>query len=1284
MAIPSMFSLLLQHRRKFHRFLTMMMGLLILYGTITVVDGHVDPPVVSSTVLPMRNGQVKLSSKWSYLGPFPIGKHELDLDPTESFGGILSLYRIYQQTKRTSVPKGLISELLLNGGKNPASMEWLTIQGTVAAGGASNKYEYVQVSLNNLPVPWNQLVQQLNDMTVLEHQGWMISTITVEEKSGSLPPNDSSSTDTVNSIEVLRVRLACMGITHFYLFTTHNNNNNLFSSSHPTGKENTRYTNSTLPSLQWLAGDQYHTGNIASYHDLPEGEHLLLVRVRAKVQTNFACSATMVKTISAKKLSSSSSSSSSSVYSGLELANIVITPDIVHGVLWGDVLSLPVTNTRQQWLRDLRCLVDVSDVFTQRWHNYQDGKETEEIFTLTNIKMDEQPVTRNNRIAPGGVLYFPCRIHQSRPLPPAFCAAYSSNSIPITVRVSACANSSSSSQCNRIFSSTIQHTLRCRNLDQSTLMTFIDHDGSIQHAGVIAPLSFGTIANHTPSLQNILRSINANTVQLMEEYNQYYGLPVLLSMHGTGVSASSQADSYKVMIKSLAKDYIFGVENMWILTPSRHGAHNWQGIGQFHALQSIQALYTLIHKVRTIVSTTDFSVFCSTFRSALSCLPKVDKERILFAGHSMGGAGAWHASTSSSDFAIATAPAAGWLVKEGYSDANIFQRLDASEPLTSPFLNSILLQSVRDQRSDSHAINLQGIPAHVRVGQDDNTVPAYFSRRMVRYLEMYRAGGMLANYDTKTVTYPYLEELPKKEHWWWDTVKENDGGVLNDEKMRQFYLQNQYRLSSAAVLRLLRSTGTEGKKFLSALHSGALTHTLPTVFTYRSSNHFVYQSGRGGLRILQSSKASQASEFTVEMQGISSRWMIETKNIRRLRVDIAPSSDEVSRTRMNKDEMVSECNMYRIPGRDEHVLPSVVPFLPSFICIDNQFITLPVNQLLHLCRVTKENNNHTKDHHFRWEICYKEERIYGNNDSVLSSVAPTTVTKKKEYTFLDRERGPYNAGPLRQGLTAPYLIIVGTQDPTMENEFLSSAIYLSNMYTMAYHSYVPIIKDTDLIVNDKDSCVPVSATASSSVDTVDINAETAELAGGVSPPSSTYPYYSLPCGSNVIVLGDTHQNSWSKKIFSSLPDTWIPPPTTTTTMMMNISFSRLFASSATTITPGIGNLFLVPWKDSRTYESLPVSAKHSNLWNIEEYPTVPYRLALVLTGTDIAGYKSLLRLSEPTIPPMVRSPYTNLFPDMMMVQYEKLVREGYAGIVMTGMYGPEWSKDDDSFYTENA
>eukprot|EP01033_Poteriospumella_lacustris_P021542 gene21542-16013_t len=38
-----------------------------------------------------------------------------------------------------------------------------------------------------------------------------------------------------------------------------------------------------------------------------------------------------------------------------------------------------------------------------------------------------------------------------------------------------------------------------------------------------------------------------------------------------------------------------------------------------------------------------------------------------------------------------------------------------------------------------------------------------------------------------TVNNVSLEEVIGKQHWWWDTAQDNDGGVLNDPRMRAFY-----------------------------------------------------------------------------------------------------------------------------------------------------------------------------------------------------------------------------------------------------------------------------------------------------------------------------------------------------------------------------------------------------------------------------------------------------------------------------------------------------------------
>ncbi len=34
----------------------------------------------------------------------------------------------------------------------------------------------------------------------------------------------------------------------------------------------------------------------------------------------------------------------------------------------------------------------------------------------------------------------------------------------------------------------------------------------------------------------------------------------------------------------------FGFEDMWVLAPTRHGAHNWQGVGQMTAIAAIHHL----------------------------------------------------------------------------------------------------------------------------------------------------------------------------------------------------------------------------------------------------------------------------------------------------------------------------------------------------------------------------------------------------------------------------------------------------------------------------------------------------------------------------------------------------------------------------------------------------------------------------------------------------------------------------------------------------------------------
>ena len=136
----------------------------------------------------------------------------------------------------------------------------------------------------------------------------------------------------------------------------------------------------------------------------------------------------------------------------------------------------------------------------------------------------------------------------------------------------------------------------CRSRSQSLLLSFIDHDNSVAQAAALFPL---------------LQSVDGD-----DAWNRSYS--GLISLHGTGISATSQADAYKTMPAN-SKEYIFGIEGLWVICPTRHGAHNWEGVGMFTATRSIHALRTVFETWSQIIHS-----------------PTISDELAVVMGHSMG------------------------------------------------------------------------------------------------------------------------------------------------------------------------------------------------------------------------------------------------------------------------------------------------------------------------------------------------------------------------------------------------------------------------------------------------------------------------------------------------------------------------------------------------------------------------------------------------------------------------------------------------------------------------
>lgn len=540
-----------------------------------------------------------------------------------------------------------------------------------------------------------------------------------------------------------------------------------------------------------------------------------------------------------------------------------------------------------------------------------------------------------------------------------------------------------------------------------------------------------------------------SAMSLDDEYTEaeQHGLPILLTMHGTGVGPEQQADAYKYRPKPGAP-YRFGVEGYWLLAPSRHGAHNWQGTGQLHAISAMHALARLSRRLR--FAQYDGQALNTAPSSALKwrdckktvqaqCLPVADPLRVLFAGHSMGGAGAWHASTALPDIAIAAAPLAGWLSKEQYGDSNVYMKLDSSEPFINPRIRSTLLASVADQRADSHVSNLRGIATHVRVGAKDQTTHPFYSRRMVRFLHQYGAGtATLRNGSVAGLESLQVEEVPNQEHWWWDTQRAEDGGVVNDATMRAFYRLQRTALSAAAVWTRLAASADPHATLQQV--TGRQT-TLPRDLTYTSTQPSVYRTGRMGVRVLNQIHPQEPSTLSMELQATTTSsgpvnvLHVRTHNVAALGPSfVLPSASALlSDLQRAGDAALAVDGLCSRPqaaeaGHSESTVSHLS--LPAIICVDGT----PV----------------------RASEFFRPDIIIACNGQQAGCALSTVDT-------IELTGQPLRAGAFRPQVLASCtgtvngaLAAEAASTPALTQPLSDALTYISSLHTLAYDSLVPI------------------------------------------------------------------------------------------------------------------------------------------------------------------------------------------------------------------------------------
>lgn len=236
-----------------------------------------------------------------------------------------------------------------------------------------------------------------------------------------------------------------------------------------------------------IPGDLYHRSQFWFPVALPRGVHTVFIPVRTKVVANFKFSVNRMPTFQVLEPS--------------------FLPDIYNGYLpINFYLPIPVSNLMtDKWLKISK--VKITD--------QSDGQPLEPALTINDFD-----------IAPGQVR--PIVVHLK---PENLSDGSKITSLCKDVHLKLKFITSEGTQSFKL-------TLRCRQKGSSFLFSFIDQDGSVQHAAAVEPL--GTCYSEA--------------------------CPVLLTLHGTTVPPQNQADSYKKMVNG---EYQFGVKGMWLLAPTR-------------------------------------------------------------------------------------------------------------------------------------------------------------------------------------------------------------------------------------------------------------------------------------------------------------------------------------------------------------------------------------------------------------------------------------------------------------------------------------------------------------------------------------------------------------------------------------------------------------------------------------------------------------------------------------------------------------------------------------------
>ena len=675
-------------------------------------------------------------------------------------------------------------------------------------------------------------------------------------------------------------------------------------------------------------------------------------------------------------------------------------------------------------------------------------------------------------------------------------------------------------------------SLRCRLKNESFLFSYEDHDGSVSIAAAIAPLKPRRVDK-----KNIECAYSSSSLGTP--------CPTILSLHGTGVDVQMSADSFKYKDRDSTDStpYIFGVENAWLIAATRGGAHNWEYTGYLAAIRALKALPSILSE-------------------NVPTLPGIDINRVLYEGHSMGGHGSWVLLARDTDRAIGMVSIAGWVRKEAYGDSNRFLLHDIGHSYIDAAMKNIVEATFSEYSIDLYSSNFVGLPILIRVGENDFSVPPWYSRKMFR---------LIKEHGSTTVIY---DEVKGKSHWFWDTLYPNDGGVMNDEKMRQFY----------------KSIIQDGLQPLPRFPQ-KIIHTVSNPAS---------SEGRGGFQVIQQIISYRMSRVHIEKKELMDRnknkskkavlLQIKTENVKKLRVKLESLERYFA---FGETEEKNESIKISIDDNEKYIKINVKHQGFLDLCY-KQFYSYDV-----------ETGNNYNDYYDS-----ANSDINSNNNIIYMWVNCTSIS-----TF--GERAPSTYGPARQVFASPFIVIVGTnatKTKNVNNNLLEAGgRYIANLHYASTDTRTILYRDFEV-------------------------------------SNIFYFKYVKRKMLNMILVGGPDVNDISKRFYKE------------SKFKLPVFFegSFFYLGKCKFDHPGHGVITVLPFENGEDGNN-------------------SIGLILLVAGTDTEGLRIALRLAEPTIPPMMRSPFSNQIPDFIVTGPETDAK-GLGGFVSLGFFDSNWGIDASSSY----